>query len=265
MRLRTKCRMEFEIGSPTPFLLMLRPRSGANQWIVREEYLIEPTIPVLEFVDSFGNLCQRLTVQIGHCTISTGADVEAADRVDRNADAPFVAIENLPDTVLCFLLPSRYCEVEKFRDLAVTITGNRRAGYEQVLAIEEWIRNRIAFIPGSSDYPLSAVEVNQKRCGVCRDHAHLAIALCRSLCIPARMVVGYLHKLNPMDLHAWFEAYIGGRWYTFDSTQKEVIGGYVIIAYGRDAADVAIFTQFGPFVPPCSQIVEVDELLRGSD
>ena len=108
--------------------------------------------------------------------------------------------------------------------------------------------------------PLSAIEVNAKDYAVCRDMAHLGIALCRGLSIPARIVVGYLHELEPMDLHAWFEAYVGDQWYTFDATQETLTGGYVAVGYGRDAADVAIYNQFGPLVYHSSQSVNVERL-----
>ncbi len=104
------------------------------------------------------------------------------------------------------------------------------------------------------------MEVNSRRIGVCRDLAHLGIALCRSLSIPARIVVGFLHELEPMDLHAWFETYVGGRWYTFDATQPTLRSGYVAVGYGRDAADVALFSQFGPAVYPRSQTVTVERI-----
>ena len=124
-------------------------------------------------------------------------------------------------------------------------------------AIQRWLRSNIAYLPGSSTVPVSAETVNERGYGVCRDLAHLGIALCRSLSIPARMVVGCLKGLEPMDLHAWFEAFVGGRWYTFDATQATLCSGYVAYAYGRDAADVAIYTQFGPPVLPYFQQVTV--------
>jgi transglutaminase-like putative cysteine protease len=133
-------------------------------------------------------------------------------------------------------------------------------GYDQVAAIVRWLRDTINYRPGSSEIPVSAAEVNSRQVGVCRDLAHLGIALCRSLSIPARMVVGYLHQLEPMDLHAWFEAYVGGRWYTFDATQADLKGGYVAVGYGRDAADVAVFNQFGAAVYPTVQTVRVEHI-----
>jgi transglutaminase-like putative cysteine protease len=261
MWLRTICDFTFDISVPTPFVLMLRPRSGAQQWIAREEYRLEPSVPVLEFTDEFGNLCQRLVAPTGTFEVYTSAEVLTADNSDIAFGAPFIEIQNLPDAVLTYLLPSRYCESDRFHQMASEITAGHRPGYDQVAAIVTWLRNTINYAPGSSDIPLSAVEVNLKQVGVCRDLAHLGIALCRSLSIPARMVVGFLHQLEPMDLHAWFEAYVGGRWYTFDGTQAELKGGYVAVGYGRDATDVAVFNQFGPAVYPIAQTVSV-ELLR---
>jgi transglutaminase-like putative cysteine protease len=252
--------MTFDISVPTPFILMLRLRSGAQQWVAREEYRIKPSVPVLEFTDVYGNLCQRLIASPGAFAVYTSADVKTADQVDQAPGAPFVEIEYLPDAVLSFLLPSRYCESDRFGQMATLIVAGHQLGYDQVKAIETWLRSMIRYVPGSSDFPLSAVEVNLRQSGVCRDLSHLGIALCRSLSIPARLVVGYLHGLEPMDLHAWFEAYIAGRWYTFDATQTELRGGYVAIGYGRDAADVAIYNQFGPPVFPISHDIQVQQI-----
>ena len=262
MWLRTSCDMTFDIEVPTPFILMLRLRSGAQQWVASEEYRLRPHVPVFEFTDNYGNLCQRLVAPVGPFEVYTASDVLTADFVDQSPGAPFVEVEYLPETVLSYLLPSRYCESDRFGEMAASITAGYTLGYDQVKAIETWLRNNISYLPGSSNIPVSAVEVNAKQSGVCRDLAHLGIALCRSLSIPARLVVGYLYGLEPMDLHAWFEAYIGGRWYTFDATQTEIKGGYVSIGYGRDAADVAIFNQFGPPVAPATQDIRVDLLSR---
>ena len=246
MLLRTSCYLEFDIEVHTPFIFMLRPRSGSQQWVMSEEYRHTPWLPVFEFTDSYGNLCQRLTAPPGNLVIKTVSEVMISDTSDYLLGAPFVDIENLPDSVLSYLLPSRFCESDHFTQLATEITAGCLLGYDQVSAIEHWVRTHIAYDMEGSDIQLSATEINQRGSGVCRDFSHLGIALCRSLSIPARLVVGYLHGLVPMDLHAWFEAYVGGRWYTFDATQAELKGGYVAIGYGRDAADVAIFNQFGP-------------------
>lgn len=239
---------------------MLRPRSGAQQWIAREDYRLEPSVPVLEYTDEYGNLCQRLTAPEGMFNVFTSAEVMISDFIDVNHAAQFVEIQNLPDSALSYLLPSRYCESDRFHEMASVITAGHMPGYGQVTAIVTWLKENIRFSPGSSETLISAVEVNARKVGVCRDFAHLGIALCRSLSIPARMVVGYLYKLEPMDLHAWFEAFIGDRWYTFDATQFNLKSGYVSVGYGRDAADVAVYNQFGPAVYPTIKTVRVERI-----
>lgn len=246
MRLNAGCKISFEASAPTPAIFMLRPRSGYGQWVTREEYLLHPSLPVTEYTDGYGNLCQRLVVTPGSFTVESSACVETADAIDVNFGAPYVLVETLPENVLQYLLPSRYCQSDQLGNLASDIVANAAPGYEQVEAIRQWIQTNVEYQYGTSDASTSAIDTAKKQIGVCRDFAHLGIALCRSLNIPARMVVGYLYQLDPMDLHAWFEAYVGDRWYTFDATQKEPRGNRITIAYGRDAADVALCTQFGP-------------------
>ncbi|NJN86150.1 MAG: transglutaminase family protein [Leptolyngbyaceae cyanobacterium SL_7_1] len=246
MRVEAGCRISFEADAATPAIFMLRPRSGAGQWIIREEYTLDPIVPVVEYTDSYGNLCQRLIAPAGSFQIQTSAIVETAESIDTQLSAPYVPVENLPDEVIQFLLPSRYCQSDQLYDLAIEIAGDRTPGYDQVEAIRDWIHTQIDYRYGTSDASTSAVDTAAKRVGVCRDFSHLGIALSRSLNIPARMVVGYLYELEPMDLHAWLEVFVGDRWYIFDATQAEPRGNRITIAYGRDAADVALVTQFGP-------------------
>ena len=260
MWLRTSCKLSFNAEFPTPFILMLRPRSGLHQWVARENYTLTPSVPAVEYSDRYGNLCQRLVAPAGAFSISTSADVETADELAVGPGAPFEEIQNLPDIVLTYLLPSRYCESDQFLTMAREISGDAIPGYDQVARIVDWIRANVRFNPASLHYQISAAEVNQAREGVCRDLAHLGIAMARALCIPARMVVGYLHQLEPMDFHAWFEVFVGGRWYTFDPTQAEPHGGRVAVAHGHDAADVAIFTQFGPALSPTEMWVSVEQI-----
>ena len=245
MKLRVSCSLRFQVVEASVLILMLRPFRGIQQWINREVYVVRPVIPMLESTDSFGNSVQRLMAPVGNFLIYTSTDVIVADKVDIALGANFVEIQDLPNYVLPFLLPSRYCESDRFGDLAREIIQDALPGYDQVSKINEWVREFIEYVPGSSEYPLSAIEVHQRGYGVCRDLAQVAIALCRSISIPTRLVVGYLYDLQPMDLHAWFEAYVGGEWYTFDPTQFVLLGGRVIVAFGRDAADVSIFHQFG--------------------
>jgi transglutaminase-like putative cysteine protease len=246
MRLRAGCELAFDVATPTPMILMLRPRSGYGQWVAGETYRLAPHTAAVEYVDGNGNLCQRVVAPAGPFTIGATCEVETADAIDTAPAAPLTLVQNLPDGALQFLLPSRYCQSDRLGSLAREIAGDAAPGYDQVEALRAWIHTNVQYRYGASDASTSALETADKRSGVCRDFAHLGMALCRSLSIPARMVVGYLYQLDPMDLHAWFEAFVGGRWYTFDATQEAPRGGRIVIAYGRDAADVALVTQFGP-------------------
>ena len=261
MWLHASCFLEFDVSVATPFILMLRPRSGYQQWVGREQYVLSPSVPAVEFTDPFGNLCQRLMAPPGFFSIQTSVDIDAADAADSSPGAAFVEVQQLPDETLPFLLPSRFCESDRFSDLASSLVAGRMSGYDQCSAIVDYIRQTIQYAPGSGQDIISACEVNERSQAVCRDMAHLGIACCRALSIPARMVVGYLEGLVPMDLHAWFEAYVGGRWYTFDPTQNTLQGGRVAIAYGRDAADVAIYTQFGEPVTLLNMYVSVERMI----
>jgi transglutaminase-like putative cysteine protease len=266
VKLDIGCSMSLRALWATPAVLMLRPRSGDGQWVIAERYQIEPETSVAEYNDAHGNLCQRIVVPAGPMTISMEATVDTADEIDVDMTAPRVPIDEVPDWALQFLLPSRYCQSDLVFTNAVEITSGALPGYPQVESIRSWIAREVRYEYGTSSPQTSAVDTLYSRAGVCRDFAHLGIALCRSLDIPARMVVGYLHGLEPMDQHAWFEAYVGGRWFTFDATQAEPRGNRVTIAYGRDAAEVAFVTQFGPveleqmhvFVRPAGDLPAVD-------
>lgn len=260
MWVHASCSLEFSPPLPTPFLLMLRPRSGMQQWVAREQYTLRPSVPAVEFTDPFGNLCQRLVAPAGPFSIHTSADIHAADGADVAPGAPFVDVQQLPADTLPFLLPSRFCESDRFAEMAASLTRVATPGYDQCAALVDYIRDALQYRPGTGQKIISAMEVNQNSHAVCRDMAHLGIALCRALAIPARMVVGYLQTLQPMDMHAWFEAYVGGRWYTFDPTQDDLQGTRVAIAYGRDAADVAVYTQFGEPVDLLRMEVSVETL-----
>lgn len=260
MWLHASCSLAFQVTVPTPLVLMLRPRSGPHQWVASEDYRISPTVAVTEFTDGFGNLCQRLTAPIGDFRVYTSADVMVAEDQPDDPYAPFVEVPNLPDDTLGYLLPSRYCEADRLGDTAHGIVGNANPGYAQVAAISDWVRQHIRYTPGSSGYPVSAMEVMGRGEGVCRDLAHVCIALCRALCIPARLVVGYMHELTPMDVHAWFEAYVGHRWHRFDATSDRAAGPRIAVAHGRDATDVAIYNQYGPLLLPYDMQVVVEKL-----
>lgn len=246
MRLRAGCDMTLEAEGAAPLVAMLRPRSGLGQWVVSEAYHLEPRTPVIEYVDGFGNLCQRIVIPSGSARLRVEAVVETADHIATAPGAPRTPVEALPDDALQYLLPSRYCPSDTLADLARDVTAGRTPGYDEVDAIRTYIRDHITYRYGVSDASTDARDTLRERAGVCRDFAHVGLSLTRARGIPARMVVGWLHGLDPMDMHAWFEAFVDGRWYTFDATQPAPRGGRIVVAYGRDAADVALISEYGP-------------------
>ncbi|MFT4146639.1 MAG: transglutaminase family protein, partial [Mobilitalea sp.] len=227
-------------------LLMMRPLSGPAQDVISSTVETSQPTPIFESTDLYGNSCQRLIIQPGESTITATCIADVSDFIDVAPEADFVPVDRLPDSVMHYLLPSRYCQSDTMLDLANEIIAQAAPGYGQVEAIRAWIQQNVEYQYGTSVATTSAADTAKSRTGVCRDFAHLGIALCRSIRIPARMVSGYLYQLDPMDLHVWFEAYVGGRWYTFDATQQEPRGNRIVVAYGRDAADVAFMSEYGP-------------------
>ena len=171
MKLRVSCQLRFQVIEASALILMLRPYRGIQQWICREIYTIKPAIPMIESTDSYGNSSQRLLAPAGDFLIHTSAEVMVTDFVDVAPGACFVEIQHLPNEVLTFLLPSRYCESDRFGVLAREITFDALPGYDQVSKISDWVRDTIQYLPGSSEFPLSAVEVHHHGYGVCRDLA----------------------------------------------------------------------------------------------
>lgn len=246
MKLHAVCTIRVSAISDCPVVAMLRPRSGQAQWMMQERYALDPWVPVTEYVDSFGNLCQRMTIPRGDMCIEVEMVMVTEDATAVDPEAAFVPIDQLPCDTLQYLLQSRYCPSDKMLEHAQHIAANAPTGYAQVEAIRSWIHDNLTYRYGTSNETTDALDTLKDRAGVCRDFAHVGIALCRALRIPARFVVGYLHELEPMDMHAWFEAFLGGRWYTFDATQACARGGRIVVAYGRDAADVAFISNYGP-------------------
>ncbi|MFY7910224.1 MAG: transglutaminase family protein [Emticicia sp.] len=245
MKLRVNCQIEYQCAENVPLILMLRPQSGAAQQVLQESLTFTPHTQFTEYQDNYGNLCQRLVSPIGNFKIDASAIVSTSDTIDVNFAAGAVAPQFIPDYAQVYILPSRYCESDRFLQMAAEITQNFSTGYEKANAICQWVKDNVTYEYGYSSSSTSAVDINQTRIGVCRDFSHLAIALSRAINLPARMVVGYLYELDPMDMHAWYEVYLENQWYTFDATQAEAKGNRVILAYGRDASDVAFATQFG--------------------
>jgi len=214
---------------------------------------ISPNVLAKDYTDVFGNVCTRLVAPAGRIEIRTEFVIKDSGLPDAVApNAPQVPLHELPDSALMYLLGSRYCDTQKLSDLAWSTFGHVDGGWQRVQAICDYVHDRIQFGYRFARSDRTASEGHQERIGVCRDFAHLAVALCRCVNIPARYCTGYLGDIGvpldpaPMDFSAWFEAYIGGRWYTFDARHNHPRIGRIVIARGRDAADVAISTMFGP-------------------
>lgn len=252
MRLRATNSLRVSNPQPCPVVAMLRPRSGLAQWMVSERYELDPWVPTVEYTDVSGNLCQRFTVPEGGMRIEVEVVMETEDALAVAPDAAPTPVAELPDLALMYLLPSRYCPSDQLEPRALAVVQGLQPGYAQVEGIRRWIHEHLKYEYGVSDASTDALATLEHGAGVCRDFAHVGIALTRALQIPARQVVGYLHGLEPMDMHAWFEAFIGGRWYSFDATQAEPRGGRIVVGYGRDAADVAFLSNYGP--------LQVDEM-----
>jgi transglutaminase-like putative cysteine protease len=220
--------------------------------LVHESWGTEPERPWTSYHDSFGNICDRMTLPPGRTVVRYDARVEVADGVDAaDPSAPQLPIEDLPDEAMMYLLPSRFCLSDVLRNDAWDLFGTTGPGWGRVVAVSDWVHTNVEFQAGSSNPLTSALDVWANRTGVCRDFAHLGITLCRSLNIPARYVYGYLPDIDvsvpyePMDFCAWFEAYLGGRWWTFDPRNNVPRAGRVVIGRGRDALDVAMVTTYG--------------------
>lgn len=213
---------------------------------------VDPDVAIDEYVDSFGNRCCRFMAPAGLVRLHNSTLIEDSGELDEQGwGAPEIPVEQLPTDVLRFLLASRYCEVDLLSNTAAELFGNSPKGWERVNEICTWVNNKVTFGYSFARSTKTALDVYTERLGVCRDFQHLAVTFCRALNIPARYVTGYLGDIGvplsdtPMDFSAWFEAYLGGRWWTFDARHNRSRIGRVLMATGRDAADVAITTSFG--------------------
>jgi transglutaminase-like putative cysteine protease len=244
----------FEHPAPTPIIAMLYLHPSHRLAIRRGEYLlVEPLVKVSEYTDAFGNRCGRLLVPAGRVRFWNDAVVEDSGQPDRHDPAAEQhEIYALPDETLTFLMPSRYCEVDRMVDIAWQLFGTVPKGWARVQAICDFVHRHIHFDYLQARPTRTAYEAYQEQVGVCRDFTHLAVTFCRCMNIPARYCTGYLGDIGvpptpgPMDFSAWFEAYLGGHWYTFDPRNNRPRIGRVLMAYGHDAADVALLTSFGP-------------------
>ena len=254
MQIKVGFELIYDCPQPTPMMLVLHVHySRAADLVMPDHLTTNPSVLLSPYRDGFGNWCTRLVAPPGRLTIESTAVVR--DSGNREVAPPYAyqhSIEELPEEALVFLLGSRYCDTEKLSEVAWSLFGQTPSGWPRVQAICDFVHNHISFGYEHARMTRTASEAFHERRGVCRDFAHLAVAFCRCMNIPARYCTGYLGDIGmpppyaPMDFAAWFEAYLGGRWYTFDPRNNEPRIGRVLIARGRDAIDVAIATTFGP-------------------
>lgn len=241
------------VSQPTPIVTLLDVADDRLADITREtDLVVSPQVPVTSYRDQFGNLCRRMTAAPGVFRIKRDGvirDAGAPDFADRSLKE--IAVQDLPSDVLVYLLGSRYCETDHLSEMAWKRFGSLKPGWSRVQAVVDFVHERIAFGYAHARATRTAAEAYNERVGVCRDFAHLTIALCRCLNIPARYVNGYLGDIGvprdpaPMDFSAWCEVYLGGRWCTFDARHNKPRIGRIVVARGRDATDVPLLHTFG--------------------
>ena len=254
MQIRIGYEIIFDCPQQTPMILTLSVHySRASDLVVPDHLITSPSVPLAAYRDGFGNWCSRIVAPAGAIRLSTDAIVRDTGEPDKAVvEAQQIPVPDLPEETLVFLLGSRYCETDRLSPVAWSLFGNSPSGWGRVQAICDFVNAHIVFGYEHARATKTAWEAYQERTGVCRDYAHLAIAFCRCMNIPARYCTGYLGDIGmpppygPMDFAGWFEAYLGGEWHTFDARNNIPRIGRVLIARGRDAADVAISNTFGP-------------------
>ncbi|GLT23922.1 transglutaminase [Zoogloea oryzae] len=254
MKIRIGFDLIYDCPQPTPMILTLTVHASRVADLLTPDLLVtEPAVPVTAYRDTFGNWCSRLLAPKGTLRLSTDAlvhDSGLPDIVVPNARQ--TPVTELPDETLLFLLGSRYCETDRLTEVAWKLFGHTPPGWARVQAVCDYVHSHIVFGYEHARHTKTAWDVFHERVGVCRDYAHLAITFCRCLNIPARYCTGYLGDMGmpppygPMDFAGWFEVWLDGHWYTFDARNNTPRIGRVLIARGRDAADVAISNTFGP-------------------
>ena len=253
MKIRLGYDIVFELRAHTPMLLMLYTHpSRAGDLLKPDHMSLEPSLPVQDYIDTFGNRCGRIVAPPGRLRLFSDNQISDCGIPDAvNTSARQHAVGELPSDVMQFLLASRYCEVERFCDLAFQLFGQTPTGWPRVQAICDWVHKHVTFGYQFARPTKTAWDVYNERTGVCRDFQHLSITLCRAMNIPARYATGYLGDIGvpavpmPMDFMAWFEVYLNNQWHTFDARHNTPRIGRVLMAHGRDAVDAALPTSFG--------------------
>jgi transglutaminase-like putative cysteine protease len=253
VQIRAGYDIAFQCFQETPMVLMLSIEPARVSDVLSEHSIrFSPDVASRDYVDMFGNTCTRIDAPPGLIEIRNAFLIADSGLPDAVApDARQFEVGELPDGVLIYLLGSRYCDTEKLSQLAWSLFGAVKPGWQRVQAICDYVHQRISFGYHHARSDRTAFEGHEERTGVCRDFAHLAVTLCRCMNIPARYCTGYLGDIGvpvdpaPMDFSAWFEVYLDGRWFTFDARHNHPRIGRIVMARGRDAADVAISTNFG--------------------
>ncbi|MEQ8790140.1 MAG: transglutaminase family protein [Pirellulaceae bacterium] len=254
MLLRVGYEIALSFPQPTAVVLTLHVHPSRMQSLQQpEQFQVEPQFPVSNYLDHFGNRCDRVFVTSPRLTVRNNALVQDSGQPDPQVwNAPQHNVQDLPDDTLIFLLASRYCEVDsELKDLAGSLFNATTPGWPRVQSICNFVFQHLRFDYMQARGNRTALEAYRERTGVCRDFTHLAITLCRCMNIPARYCTGYLGDIgvppsaNPMDFSAWFEAYLGGAWYAFDPRNNIPRIGRILMARGRDAADAALTTTYG--------------------
>lgn len=252
MHIRVGCEFRYEATWPTPTVMLVQPLPDGAHRGLHEEWQTTPDLALRAYTDIYGNVCQRFVLPAGENIIRYDATVEVVDTYDEiGLSAQQHPVEELPDDVLLYTLPSRFCLSDVLSDTAWQLFGQMPEGWTRVQAICDWVHDNIRFQYGTSTPLTTATDIFERRVGVCRDFTHLAVTFCRALNIPTRYVFGYLPDIgvpppdDPMDFCAWMEVYLGGRWWTFDPRNNQRRVGRVLIGRGRDALDVAMVTTYG--------------------
>ena len=247
MRFQVSSHLEYSISLPSTLILNIHAQRNAGQTILEEQFSCDPYVKIEEFSpDGDENRFVRLeTGKKKRLTISYTATVDCHHKMYSAASIKHTPVADLDRRVIPYLFPSRYCQSDRLSRFAWDLFGKIDQPYKKVLTIVDWIHDNVEYLRGSTDSETSAFDTVTQRTGVCRDFAHLGIALCRALSIPARYFTGYAYELEPPDFHACFEAFVGGQWLVFDATRLSALNGLVRIATGRDAADAAVASIFG--------------------
>ncbi|MBV9760953.1 MAG: transglutaminase family protein [Acidobacteriaceae bacterium] len=253
MLIRLGYDIEFHAPLEVPMVALLNVHPSREKDLREpDELRIEPRVPIEKYVDGFGNRCSRFVAPAGTLRLTNSTLIEDSGEPDtRNPEARELRVEDLPAEALQFLLASRYCEVDLMTNIATELFGHIAPGWGRVQAICDWVNKKVSFGYSFARSTKTALDVYTERLGVCRDFQHLAITFCRALNIPARYTTGYLGDIGvpvapfPMDFSAWFEVYLEDRWWAFDARHNRARIGRILMAAGRDAADVAITTSFG--------------------